>query len=226
MTTVTASDSSSFSYGVSDLNTGNIKNQDEKRIGDTVISQYSLLDEVESDGTKQVVEYTSHPHTEFNEVVRKEPAYEGAYDGIGSLSCTYSHGHVGSLSPGYDNVPVEYETQNGEISTFPTLATGLTAPLVSSYSTYGIPLADNPLSGYYVLRSYGSGGVSPLNGGWSSPPPGGLASPLHSGMELPFSGALESPLYGGISSSLYGGYGSPRLYGHGALGNLRTQALP
>ena len=63
--------SSSFSYGVSDPNTGDIKDQHEKRVGDSVVGKYSL---VEADGTKRIVEYSSHPHTGFNAVVRKDPA--------------------------------------------------------------------------------------------------------------------------------------------------------
>ncbi|KAM3958075.1 uncharacterized protein ACR2FA_007935 [Aphomia sociella] len=60
---------SSFSYGVSDPHTGDVKDQHEQRVGDSVVGQYSLL---ESDGTKRVVDYAAHPHTGFNAVVRKE----------------------------------------------------------------------------------------------------------------------------------------------------------
>ncbi|CAB3250564.1 unnamed protein product [Arctia plantaginis] len=65
---------SSFSYGVVDPNTGDIKDQHEKRVGDSVVGKYSLL---ESDGTKRIVEYEASAATGFNAVVRKEPGGEG-----------------------------------------------------------------------------------------------------------------------------------------------------
>ncbi|CAG9784103.1 unnamed protein product [Diatraea saccharalis] len=64
-----AGDHSNFSYGVKDPNTGDVKDQHERRVGDSVVGQYSLL---ESDGTKRVVEYSANPQTGFNAVVRKE----------------------------------------------------------------------------------------------------------------------------------------------------------
>ncbi|XP_050549946.1 fibroin heavy chain-like [Spodoptera frugiperda] len=83
---------SSFSYGVSDPNTGDIKDQHEKRVGDSVVGQYSLL---EADGTKRTVEYSSHPQTGFNAVVRKDPphgvhppsavGYNGVASALGGL---------------------------------------------------------------------------------------------------------------------------------------------
>ncbi|XP_059058091.1 larval/pupal rigid cuticle protein 66-like [Achroia grisella] len=62
-------DYSSFSYGVRDPHTGDVKDQHEKRVGNSVVGQYSLL---EPDGTKRVVDYAANPHTGFNAVVRKE----------------------------------------------------------------------------------------------------------------------------------------------------------
>ncbi|KAI8428285.1 hypothetical protein MSG28_002493 [Choristoneura fumiferana] len=61
----------SFSYGVSDPHTGDVKSQHETRVGDTVRGQYSLL---ESDGTKRTVDYAADAHSGFNAVVRKDPA--------------------------------------------------------------------------------------------------------------------------------------------------------
>ncbi|XP_049880882.1 larval/pupal rigid cuticle protein 66-like isoform X2 [Pectinophora gossypiella] len=62
-------DYTSFSYGVSDPHTGDVKGQHETRIGDSVVGQYSLL---ESDGTKRTVDYAADAHSGFNAVVRKD----------------------------------------------------------------------------------------------------------------------------------------------------------
>lgn len=64
-------DYTSFSYGVSDPHTGDVKSQHETRVGDSVVGQYSLLD---SDGTKRTVDYAADAHSGFNAVVRKDPA--------------------------------------------------------------------------------------------------------------------------------------------------------
>ncbi|XP_041980488.1 larval/pupal rigid cuticle protein 66-like [Aricia agestis] len=61
----------SFSYGVSDPHTGDVKSQHETRLGDNVVGQYSLL---ESDGTRRTVDYAANAHSGFNAVVRKDPA--------------------------------------------------------------------------------------------------------------------------------------------------------
>lgn len=61
---------SSFSYGVVDPNTGDIKDQHEKRVGDSVVGKYSLI---ESDGSKRIVEYEASAGKGFNAIVRKEP---------------------------------------------------------------------------------------------------------------------------------------------------------
>ncbi|XP_068621553.1 larval/pupal rigid cuticle protein 66-like [Battus philenor] len=67
---VSASDYSAFSYGVADPYTGDYKNQIERRVGDNVQGQYSLL---ESDGTRRTVDYAAGAQG-FNAVVRKDPA--------------------------------------------------------------------------------------------------------------------------------------------------------
>ncbi|CAG9784104.1 unnamed protein product [Diatraea saccharalis] len=64
-----SADYSSFSYGVHDPHTGDVKDQRETRVGSNVVGQYSLL---ESDGTKRIVDYEANPHTGFNAVVRKQ----------------------------------------------------------------------------------------------------------------------------------------------------------
>ncbi|RVE48699.1 hypothetical protein evm_006665 [Chilo suppressalis] len=64
-------DYTSFSYGVSDPHTGDVKSQHETRVGDSVVGQYSLL---ESDGSKRTVDYAADAHSGFNAIVRKDPA--------------------------------------------------------------------------------------------------------------------------------------------------------
>ncbi|XP_055919344.1 mediator of RNA polymerase II transcription subunit 15 [Eupeodes corollae] len=59
----------SFSYDVKDAVTGDDKQQEEKRDGDLVRGQYSL---VEPDGTRRIVEYTADSINGFNAVVSKQ----------------------------------------------------------------------------------------------------------------------------------------------------------
>ncbi|XP_058975818.1 cuticle protein 19-like [Musca domestica] len=58
----------SFSYGVKDPHTGDIKSQTEERDGDVVKGQYSL---VEPDGSVRTVDYNADDHNGFNAVVHK-----------------------------------------------------------------------------------------------------------------------------------------------------------
>jgi hypothetical protein len=59
-----------FEYSVHDDHTGDIKSQHERREGDNVVGQYSLVD---ADGHRRVVDYTADAHNGFNAVVRREP---------------------------------------------------------------------------------------------------------------------------------------------------------
>lgn len=79
---------SSFSYGVNDPHTGDVKGQHETRVGDSVVGQYSLL---ESDGTKRIVDYNADPHSGFNAVVRK----------AGHAVHPVAYGHGGYGAHGY-----------------------------------------------------------------------------------------------------------------------------
>lgn len=58
-----------FSYSVHDPHTGDIKHQQETRLGDSVQGQYSLI---EPDGTRRIVHYTADDHNGFNAVVQRE----------------------------------------------------------------------------------------------------------------------------------------------------------
>ncbi|KAK9869680.1 hypothetical protein WA026_003428 [Henosepilachna vigintioctopunctata] len=57
----------SFSYGVKDLHTGDVKSQWERRNGDVIKGQYSLL---EPDGSTRTVDYTADDKNGFNAVVK------------------------------------------------------------------------------------------------------------------------------------------------------------
>ncbi|BET01229.1 Cuticle protein [Nesidiocoris tenuis] len=58
----------SFSYGVKDKHTGDIKHQTEERDGDVVKGRYSLL---EADGSTRIVDYTADDHNGFQAVVHR-----------------------------------------------------------------------------------------------------------------------------------------------------------
>lgn len=57
----------SFSYGVKDLHTGDVKHQWEKKDGDIVRGHYSVL---EPDGSVRIVDYTADGKNGFNAVVK------------------------------------------------------------------------------------------------------------------------------------------------------------
>ncbi|KAH8391553.1 hypothetical protein KR200_010506, partial [Drosophila serrata] len=59
----------SFAYDVRDTLTGDDKRQEEKRDGDLVKGQYSLI---EPDGTRRIVEYTADDASGFNAIVSKQ----------------------------------------------------------------------------------------------------------------------------------------------------------
>lgn len=66
-----------FAYGVKDLKTGDIKEQQESRQGDVVKGRYSLVD---SDGYERIVEYSADGKSGFNAVVQRVPLKgAGAY---------------------------------------------------------------------------------------------------------------------------------------------------
>ncbi|XP_075992715.1 larval/pupal rigid cuticle protein 66-like [Anticarsia gemmatalis] len=89
---VSASDFSSFSYGVADPYTGDFKNQIESRAGNNVAGQYSLL---ESDGTRRTVDYAAGAGG-FNAVVRKDPAVIAAAPAI-----SYAAPAISYAAPAY-----------------------------------------------------------------------------------------------------------------------------
>ncbi|CAB3250550.1 unnamed protein product [Arctia plantaginis] len=83
---VSASDISSFSYGVADPYTGDFKHQVENRVNNNVQGQYSLL---ESDGTRRTVDYAAGAGG-FNAIVRKDPALLAAAPIVAAPAISYA----------------------------------------------------------------------------------------------------------------------------------------
>ncbi|XP_039764739.1 larval/pupal rigid cuticle protein 66-like [Pararge aegeria] len=145
---------SSFSYGVSDPHTGDVKSQHETRAGNNVVGQYSLL---ESDGTRRTVDYAADAHNGFNAVVRKDPAYvthaapaHVAYSaGIAASPIAYSAGIAASplaYGAGISASPVAYGA---------ALNYGAAAPLAYGAS----PLAYNSYAAAPLAVGYGAQGL-------------------------------------------------------------------
>ncbi|XP_028037031.1 keratin, type I cytoskeletal 9-like [Bombyx mandarina] len=153
---------SSFSYDVSDPNTGDIKDQHEKRVDGNVVGQYSLL---EADGTKRVVEYSAD-EAGFKAVVHNEPA-----NGMAG-----SHGH-GSASLSRASATFGHSHQNvAAASGYGSRATGIASNAHGSFLGAGSPFNHNANSHSYagvgglahrgsgVYGGFGNGHSSQLNG--------------------------------------------------------------
>ncbi|XP_030556951.1 UPF0746 protein DDB_G0281095 [Drosophila novamexicana] len=76
-----------FAYDVRDTLTGDEKRQEEKRDGDLVKGQYSL---VEPDGTRRIVDYTADDASGFNAIVSKQRLDERLSTSHASSSSTSS----------------------------------------------------------------------------------------------------------------------------------------
>ncbi|KAL0895119.1 hypothetical protein ABMA27_013575 [Loxostege sticticalis] len=163
-TAVSASSSgySSFSYGVNDPHTGDVKDQHETRVGNHVVGQYALL---ESDGTKRIVDYQADPHTGFNAVVRKDglahhPASYGRALGYGASSVGYAgygsgYGRYGSGYGGYGSGYSSY----GSSLAYGAHSHGYAAsPLAygHSYSNYASPISHGAYGGLSHGYAYGT----------------------------------------------------------------------
>lgn len=62
-----------YSYGVEDPITGNKQDRQEKRDGDSVQGQYSVL---QADGTMRIVRYTADSKNGFQATVEYVPAHQ------------------------------------------------------------------------------------------------------------------------------------------------------
>ncbi|XP_053604803.1 cuticle protein 21-like [Plodia interpunctella] len=142
-------DYTSFSYGVHDPHTGDVKSQHETRVGDSVVGQYSLLD---SDGTKRTVDYAADAHSGFNAVVRKDPALVAAP----VLAAPVAHAAPVLAAPVAHAAPVlAAPVAYGAHGAVAPLAYGQGAPLA-----YGAGLA---YGAHAAPLAYASQGVAPLS---------------------------------------------------------------
>ncbi|XP_050427237.1 cuticle protein 8-like [Adelges cooleyi] len=93
-----------FAYGVSDPKTGDQKDQQEVRNGDTVSGFYRLLD---ADGSVRVVHYKADPVHGFSAEVKRQPAANGALPALtNSYGATpYSDAPSVKLQPAPASVP-------------------------------------------------------------------------------------------------------------------------
>ncbi|XP_047514385.1 larval/pupal rigid cuticle protein 66-like [Pieris napi] len=136
-------DYSSFSYGVADPHTGDVKSQHETRHGDNVVGQYSLID---SDGTRRTVDYAADAHNGFNAVVRKDPALVAHSPAVVAAPVAYAaspiaygaHARVAYAAPAY-------------------AASAYAAP---AYSAHPSPLAYNSYAAPVAVNAYAAAPVA------------------------------------------------------------------
>lgn len=138
-------DYSSFSYGVHDPHTGDVKSQHETRHGDSVVGQYSLVD---PDGTKRTVDYAADDHNGFNAVVRKDPLFHAAPVVAHAAPVV---AHAAPLAYAAHASPLSY----GAHAVGPLAHAAYAAPL--AHAAYAAPLAHAaPLA--YAAPGYGAHG--------------------------------------------------------------------
>ncbi|CAH0726171.1 unnamed protein product, partial [Brenthis ino] len=170
-------DSSSFSYGVTDLHTGDVKSQHETRVGDNVVGQYSLL---ESDGSRRTVDYAADAHSGFNAIVRKDPAIIAH-----AAPAVLAHAAPAVLA---HSAPLAYNTY--------------AAPL--AYNTYAAPLAHNTYAAPLAYKTYAAPSVS-YSASSSSVNHGGyaaLSAPLHHAAPLSYAAHIAPLAYNAYGSHL------------------------
>ncbi|XP_030242072.1 putative uncharacterized protein DDB_G0271606 [Drosophila navojoa] len=90
-----------FAYDVRDTLTGDEKRQEEKRDGDLVKGQYSL---VEPDGTRRIVDYTADDASGFNAIVSKQRLDERLSTAQASSSSSSSSSSSASTSSRYNSI--------------------------------------------------------------------------------------------------------------------------
>ncbi|XP_023937431.2 larval/pupal rigid cuticle protein 66 [Bicyclus anynana] len=148
---------SSFSYGVADPHTGDVKSQQETRVGDNVVGQYSLL---ESDGTRRTVDYAADAHNGFNAVVRKDPAVIAAPAVV--------------AAPAYAAAPVvasAYAAPLARAAIAPVASLGYSAGIAAAPLAYGAALnygAAAPLAYGAAPLAYNAYAAAPLAAGYGA----------------------------------------------------------
>ncbi|XP_046961302.1 larval/pupal rigid cuticle protein 66-like [Vanessa cardui] len=146
----------SFSYGVSDPHTGDVKSQHETRVGDNVVGQYSLL---ESDGTRRTVDYAADAHSGFNAVVRKDPAVIAHAAPVYSAAAVYA-APIAHAARAVYSAPVA--TSYAAVSS-PVAYAARVAPV--AYGSYASPLAYNAYAAAPLAHGYAYG--APLAHGYA-----------------------------------------------------------
>ncbi|XP_061707654.1 larval/pupal rigid cuticle protein 66-like [Cydia pomonella] len=127
----------SFSYGVSDPHTGDVKSQHETRVGDSVVGQYSLLD---SDGTKRTVDYAADAHSGFNAVVRKDHLLHAAPVAIAHAAPLAVAAHGAPLAYAAHAAPLAHSAYSTHIAHAAPLAhIAHAAPI--AHTAYAAPIA-------------------------------------------------------------------------------------
>ncbi|KAG6441188.1 cuticle protein 18.6 [Manduca sexta] len=193
-------DYSSFSYGVHDPHTGDVKSQHETRIGDSVVGQYSLLD---SDGSKRTVDYAADGHSGFNAIVRKDPA-------LVAHAAVVPVAHSAVVAPVAHSV-VAPVAHSSVVSHGSVVAHGGVAPV--AYAAHGAVAA--PLA--YGAHGYAHGAVAaPLAYGAHGYAHGAVAAPLAYGAHGYAHGAVAAaPLaYASYAAPLaHAAYGAHGVYG-------------
>ncbi|KPI94579.1 Cuticle protein [Papilio xuthus] len=192
-------DYTSFSYGVADPHTGDVKSQQETRVGDSVVGQYSLL---ESDGHRRTVDYAANAHSGFNAVVRREPALVAHAAPVAPVAyaarvapVAYA-AHAAPLAYAARVAPVAYGAHAAPL----TVATQV-APASVSYSAHSSSVAhSSPLA-------YASYGVHTPRLAYAAPIASAVVSPLAYN-------TYAAPLTHGAVA--YGAPGAYSAYGHGA----------
>lgn len=149
----------SFSYGVKDLHTGDIKHQWEKKIGDVIKGHYSM---VESDGRIRIVDYTAdskngfkaivkhkgeaiHPHTDGTSYARQkllparheEPIIEKTILHKPPNIATHFESSHGILSTLNDGEQYQFSTESSAIPQYVSTEANEVAPIKNTY--YYIP---------------------------------------------------------------------------------------
>ncbi|XP_063838422.1 larval/pupal rigid cuticle protein 66-like [Ostrinia nubilalis] len=157
--TASSSDYSSFSYGVNDPHTGDVKDQHETRVGNHVVGQYSLL---ESDGTKRIVDYQADPHTGFNAVVRKDglAQHPASYGRALGYASPVGYAGYGGYGAGYSGYGAGYNGYGSSLAYNHGYGASPLAYGAHSYNNYASPLAHGAyggLSGYAYGSNIGYG---------------------------------------------------------------------
>ncbi|XP_063376645.1 larval/pupal rigid cuticle protein 66-like [Cydia fagiglandana] len=154
----------SFSYGVSDPHTGDVKSQHETRVGDSVVGQYSLLD---SDGTKRTVDYAADAHSGFNAVVRKDALLHAAPVAIAHAApVAIAHAaplavaaHAAPLAYAAHAAPLAHSAYSTQIAHAAPLAhIAHAAPI--AHTAYAAPIAHGAIGyGAHGAIGYGAQGL-------------------------------------------------------------------